>query len=213
MGKYKKGILGPFRGLVGTVVGSSWNGTFYLKSVPDFGDYTPTASQLNVQAKMAFVQGFLKPLKPLLNIGYKQFNKGMTPMNAATSYHIKNAVTGTSALNYAIDYAKVMISEGNLPMAEQPEVAITIANKLNFSWIDDSDPDSTNDTDMVTVLAINPTKGNYTKKVGAAPRSAEAYVLDLPGYSGDEVQVYISFVSADGKQVSDSLHVGEFLVL
>ncbi|MBB5440345.1 hypothetical protein HDC92_004046, partial [Pedobacter sp. AK017] len=157
--------------------------------------------------------GFLKPLKPLLNIGYKLFNKGITPMNAATSYHLKNAVTGTSALNYAIDYTKVMISEGNLPVADDPEVNVTVANQLNFSWVDDSDPESTNDTDMLTVLAINPTKGNYTKKVNAVPRSAQAYVLPVPGYSGDEVQVYLFFVSADGKQVSDSVYVGEFIVL
>ncbi|WP_316810290.1 DUF6266 family protein [Pedobacter heparinus] len=181
-GKYKKGVLGPFRGKVGTVVGSSWNGVFYLKSLPDFGDYQPSTAQLNVQAKMAFVTGFLKPLKPLLNIGYQQFNKGITPMNAATSYHLKNAVTGTSALNYAIDYTKVMISEGNLPVADQAEVAVTVANKLNFTWVDDSDPDSTNGTDMATVLAINPAKGNYTRMIGAAPRSAETFVLDLPGY-------------------------------
>ncbi|ACU04218.1 DUF6266 family protein [Pedobacter heparinus] len=213
MGKYKKGILGPFRGKVGTTVGSSWNGIFYLKSLPDFGDYVPSTAQLNVQAKMAFVTGFLKPLKPLLNIGYKLFNKGITPMNAATSYHLKNAVTGTSALNYAIDYTKVMISEGNLPVADDPEVNVTVANQLNFSWVDDSDPESTNDTDMLTVLAINPTKGNYTKKVNAVPRSAQAYVLPVPGYSGDEVQVYLFFVSADGKQVSDSVYVGEFIVL
>ena len=213
MGKYKKGILGPFRGLVGTVVGSSWNGTFYLKSVPDFGDYQPTTAQLNVQAKLAFVTGFLKPLKPLLNIGYKLFNRGQTPMNKATSYHLKNAVTGTNASNYAIDYSKVMISEGDLPVADHPEVNITVANRLDFSWVDDSELESTNDTDRLTVLAINPAKGNYTKKISAVPRSAEAYLLPLPGYSGDEVQVYMFFVSTDGKQVSKSVYVGEFLVL
>ncbi|WP_316813966.1 DUF6266 family protein [Pedobacter heparinus] len=213
MGKYKKGILGPFRGKVGTVVGSSWNGQFYLKSVPDFGDYQPSTAQLNVQAKLAFVTGFLKPLKPVLNIGYKHFNKGMTPMNKATSYHLKNAVTGTSALNFAIDYTKVMFSEGNLPMADQTEVNVTVVNKLDFVWVDDSDVDSNNDTDLAAFLVINPAKGSYTRIFGAAPRSAEAYVLDLPGYSGDEVQVYIAFISADGKQVSDSFYVGEFIVL
>lgn len=34
MGKIKQGILGGFRGTVGTVVGSSWNGVAYMKGKP-----------------------------------------------------------------------------------------------------------------------------------------------------------------------------------
>ena len=34
MGKIKQGILGGFRGKVGTVVGSYWNGIFYMKALP-----------------------------------------------------------------------------------------------------------------------------------------------------------------------------------
>ena len=34
MGKIKQGILGGFRGTVGTVVGSSWNGIAYMKGKP-----------------------------------------------------------------------------------------------------------------------------------------------------------------------------------
>ena len=31
MGKIKQGILGGFKGKVGTVIGSSWNGIAYMK--------------------------------------------------------------------------------------------------------------------------------------------------------------------------------------
>ena len=34
MGKIKQGILGGFRGTVGTVIGSSWNGIAYMKGKP-----------------------------------------------------------------------------------------------------------------------------------------------------------------------------------
>ena len=34
MGKIRQGILGGFRGKVGTVVGSYWNGIFYIKALP-----------------------------------------------------------------------------------------------------------------------------------------------------------------------------------
>lgn len=34
MGTIKKGILGGFSGKVGTVVGSSWKGIAYMRSLP-----------------------------------------------------------------------------------------------------------------------------------------------------------------------------------
>ena len=34
MGKIKQGILGGFKGKVGTVIGSSWNGIAYMKGQP-----------------------------------------------------------------------------------------------------------------------------------------------------------------------------------
>ncbi|MDR6782662.1 hypothetical protein ABIE26_000850 [Pedobacter africanus] len=214
MGKYKKGILGNFRGKVGSVVGSSWQGVHYLKSIPDFGDYTPTAAQLNVRFKLAMVTTFLKRLKPLINVGYQQFNKGITPMNVATSYHLKNAVTGTSSANYAIDYTKVMFSDGELSAGANPGVAVTTAAKLDFSWDNDALPTTTGGTDRATVLAYNVDKGKFTMLPSAAARSAEAYVLQLPpDWGTDQVHAWISFVSVDGKEVSNSSYIGEFTVL
>ncbi|WP_235012480.1 DUF6266 family protein [Pedobacter africanus] len=160
------------------------------------------------------VTTFLKRLKPLINVGYQQFNNGITPMNAATSYHLKNAVTGTNMANYAIDYTKVMFSDGDLPEAANVAVAATVAAKLDFSWDNDAPIGSTGGTDRATVLAYNVDKDKFTMLPSAAARSAEAYVLQLPpDWSGDTVHCWISFVNALGKEVSNSNYIGEFTVL
>lgn len=216
MGRYKKGILGNFNGKVGTVIGSVWRGIRYMRSLPDITGNNPSPAQLNIRAKFALVNQFCQRLKTLFLIGYQKFTRGVTPMNAATGYHLKNAVTGTSAANYAINYEEVMFSVGNLPEPESPLVAITAAAKLDFSWTDETDPDEdpTGSTDLATVLAYSIEKDKFTRKVAAAPRSAEAYVLQLPlDWSGDNVHTWIGFVNADGKEVSDSVYIGEFLVL
>jgi hypothetical protein len=167
-----------------------------------------------VRFKLAMVTTFLKRLKPLINVGYQQFNQGITPMNASTSYHLKNAVTGTSSMDYAIDYTKVMFSDGDLPEAANAAAAVTVAAKLDFSWTDDSLPASTGGTDRATVLAYNVDKNKFTMLPSAAVRSAEAYVLQLPpDWSGDTVHTWISFVNALGKEVSNSNYIGEFTVL
>ena len=41
MGTYNKGILGPFSGKVGTVVGASWRGKDVMRSLPKKTDRTP----------------------------------------------------------------------------------------------------------------------------------------------------------------------------
>lgn len=214
MGKYKKGILGFFRGTVGTVVGAVWNGVHYMRSLPDVGDDNPTPAQLNVRAKMSLVTKFMKRLKTLINVGYQDFTRGITPMNAATSYHLKNAVTGTTALDYTIDYSKVIFSVGDLLEANNAVVAITAAAKLDFSWVNDAPVGGTAGTDRATVLAYNTDKDKFATLTSAAARSAAAYVLQLPpDWSGDQVHAWISFVSTNGKEVSNSTYIGEFLVL
>ncbi|SDF60873.1 DUF6266 family protein [Chitinophaga filiformis] len=214
MGKYFKGILGPFSGLVGTVVGAVWNGIYVMRSRPIKSNKPSTDAQLNTQFRLALVTGFLKRIKFLVNKGYQQFNDGITPMNAATAYHLKNAVTGTSVLNYAIDYEKVVFSQGNLLLAANAQATIATAARVNFSWTNDAPMDSTGGTDRATFLVYNLEKDKFVTLVGPVARSAEAYVLQVPpDFSGDAVHCWISFVSSDGKDVSNSVYVGEFTIL
>lgn len=214
MGLYKKGILGFFRGKVGTVSGSVWNGVHYLKSLPDVSpDRKPTTAQLNHQILFAMVIGFLKPLKAILNVGYQQFNKGITPMNAANSYHLKHAVTGL-APNYQIDYPKVIFSVGDLEAAQTPGIVTGGTGKIDFDWGALIDPDAGAATDRATFLAYNPTLKKYVTLRNAVARSAMAFTLQLPAeWIGSEAYCYMAFTSLDGKKVSNSSYVGQLPVV
>lgn len=46
MGKIKQGILGGFKGKVGTVIGSSWNGIAYMRGLPQSQKDPKTATQI-----------------------------------------------------------------------------------------------------------------------------------------------------------------------
>ena len=59
MGKIKQGILGGFRGTVGTVVGSSWNGIAYMKGKPQSVKNPKTDAQLQQR-------GFFRGLQQLV---------------------------------------------------------------------------------------------------------------------------------------------------
>ena len=82
MGKIKQGILGGFSGKVGTVVGSYWNGIFYMKGLPQSYKKSRSGNQ-----KMQ--QGYFKELVTLsmslsnedLEFIYPKKPKGMSRRN------------------------------------------------------------------------------------------------------------------------------------
>lgn len=61
MGTYNKGILGPFRGKVGSVIGYSWRGKDLMRGLPKESTSEATDAQLEQRAKFRTVIKFLTP--------------------------------------------------------------------------------------------------------------------------------------------------------
>jgi hypothetical protein len=63
-------------------------------------------------------------------------------------------------------------------------------------------------------VVYNSTKNQFVKLTGAAARSALTFNLTVPpDFAGDDVHLWMSMVSADGKLSSDSQYIGEFTIL
>jgi hypothetical protein len=138
MGTIKQGILGGFSGKVGTVIGSSWKGISYMRGQAQHVKNPRTAGQVNQRLKFNLALNFLQPNVPYIRIGYKSLAAKQTEFNAAMSYIVKNAITGASP-NCALDYTKVMVSQGGLTQVTDGAVNWTAAqSKLTFSWTDNS---------------------------------------------------------------------------
>jgi hypothetical protein len=68
-------------------------------------------------------------------------------------------------------------------------------------------------TDKLVLIVYNPSKQEWEVSVGAAMRSALSYDLMLPlDWSGDSVQVWCSFVSADNKMAGTTEFVDATVV-
>ena len=69
-------------------------------------------------------------------------------------------------------------------------------------------------TDKSMVVAINPTKGEAAYITDGAPRSAGQEDLTVsPFWAGDEVEVYLAFISENGKDVATSAYCGSVTVI
>ena len=132
MGKIRQGILGGFRGKVGTVVGSYWNGIFYMKSLPQSTKKGRSGSKMQ--------QGYFKELVTLsmsltkedLEFIYPKKPKGMSRRNLLVQQLASYAVVVDKSWTIDLDS---MTTLGNAPVTDLPAVTVA-ANRtvLQISW-------------------------------------------------------------------------------
>lgn len=212
MATNEKGILGGFSGKVGTVIGSSWNGVDYMRGIPTHMANPQTAGQQNQRAKVALMMKFLSPLKELLRVGFKKQAVKMSPFNAAMSYNLAHAVTNTSP-DFAIDFSKVLVSQGKLPAAVNPEVTSPATGQVEFSWQDNSSDKGALPNDRAVLLVYNPEKGQAITLIDGNMRTEGSQLITLPpAFAGVEVHCYIAFRNASQTVISDSRWAGEVVV-
>lgn len=208
MGKISQGILGGLSGKVGNVVGGNWKGIDYIRIKPSSVANPRTEGQVNQRTKFATTLSFLQANKAFIKVGYKSFANKRTEFNAAMSYILNNAITGT-APNFMIDYANALISRGSLSGVLNGAVDITTAGEATFSWGDNSAEGNANITDKAMVLVYNPSKKESMYTLTGANRTVGSQTITLPNtYSGDDVELFMAFVSENGSQVSNSFYLG-----
>ena len=212
MGTIKKGILGGFSGLVGTVIGGTWKGIDYMRSKAASIANPRTPAQLDQRARFSVAIKFLKPLTAFLRIGFKSQAVKMSAFNAAMSWNLENALMGAYPL-YEIDYTKAQISQGSLPGALNPLAVAGAAGKIDYTWEDNSTDSSAMATDKVLLAVYNPVKQRVISVVGGNTRLSGSQSITLPAaFAGDEVQCYIAFQNANQSVVSNSEFVSAVVV-
>lgn len=209
MGTYNKGILGPFSGKVGTVVGTSWRGKDIMRSLPKRTNRTATEIQQLQRDKFTFVSEFLTPMDPVLTKYFGSGSGEQTRRNQAMSYHMKEAVSYTEP-DFEILYNKVQISKGDLLGVQNATVASPTVSEVVFNWEDNSGQGSAKATDRLIVVLYAPESGLYHLLLDAATRNERNVTLTLPDYlSGQLLQSWITFASADDKSYATSIYMGE----
>ncbi|MEJ7556690.1 MAG: DUF6266 family protein [Pedobacter sp.] len=215
MGLIRQGILGGFRNKTGAVIGSYWRTLDVIKGLPRISGKKATQAQLDQRAKFKLVTSYLAWFGDLIEVGYKALSSIDTPMNVAVSFHLKEAIIGASP-NFALNYTKVMFSQGKLSLPSSTTATATTVSEIDFTWSNTgADTPRKLATDMLSVLVFHPILSEFVTLHNVAPRSAGAYTVSLPAeYSGEAVHCYIAFNSTERRDfASNSKHVGLVTVL
>ena len=206
MGIINQGILGGFSGKVGPIVGFRWKSNYYIRARAAKVTNPRTPKQQEQRGKFATAFSFLKAIKPFIRIGYKEFTQDKSAFNAAMSYTLKRAVTG-SGKEIRIDFDRALVSMGTL-MPIFKGTATQNGNKMYFNWQDNSGMGNAEDTDIAMLLVYNKDKETAVYDTKTALRSSQHAELQLPSdWQDDELIAYLSFCSADGNTIANSIRL------
>lgn len=208
MAKFNKGILGPFSGKVGPIIGSSWKNTNYIKAVPkETGTKkVKTEKQLANQAKFKFFNSWLEPFYPFVTIGFANYAKNISEINAAFKINYHQALSGNNP-NYEINYEKVCLSKGNLNGLTGVSLSLVNENNLQLLW-NSQNPLGQHDDQLMLVL-YSPILGIADGCIGLAQRRDGKIGFTFnPKLIGQVLEVYLTVVSLNRKQVSSSQYLG-----
>ena len=209
-----QGITGPFIGKVGPVVGYVSRGKAVMRTRPDVKkSRKPSLLQLQQHAKFSLMNKFLGPIIPFLNETKKTIDLDLTGYNKAFSYNVKNAIAGTYP-DLSIDYNMVLLSRGDLPNVRSAEVESLSAGQITCRWTDNSGSGLARPDDKAFLAVHCPEVNNsWMYKLDLAERTAGGCLFDAVLFNGRSVQIYLGFLSSDGKEVSDSLYAGQLQIV
>ena len=209
----KQGPYGGYSGKAGNLVGASWKGINYIRVMPASVANPRTPGQVNQRNKFSAVQDFVNLNLNFIKVGYKFMANKMTAANAAQSYLLKNAITGT-APEFSVDPATALVSHGKLQGVMNGTASVN-TGELTVNWQDNSARGNALATDQALLLVYNPTKAESIEVLqDAVQRSAGTMELVLPGdFTGDTVHVYLAFKAADASKVSNSSYLGAVAVV
>jgi hypothetical protein len=211
MGTIKQGILGGFSGKVGTVIGGSWKGISYMRSQAQSIKNPRTEAQMSQRIKFALALSFLKPMTELLRIGFKLYANKKTAFNSAMSYTLANAISGDYP-DYELQFANALVSRGALTVATNGTATSSSGNVV-ISWDDNSGVGAAKATDKTLIAILNADRGEAVTVSAGEARVTGTQTLAVPAdWLGENVHVYLGFVSEDFKEVANSVYLGSVTI-
>ena len=201
MATFKEGINGPFKGKVGSVVGSSWRKVPYMKGMRKVrrNKAKPSEKQAVQHAKFKLLNRFFMPIGPVLDIGFRAFISRATGKNAAFSYNYDHAfVEGDDQLT--LNYPALKFSHGSLYTAGAEE-AVATAEGIRIQW-DPKTYGMGGAMDDVGYAIVYSVSSELFISETALRHEGGVFVPFEEETRGNEVHIYLFFADSQGKQVS-----------
>ena len=200
MAKYFQGILGPFQGKVGTVVGYMWRDKWCMRARPRCYHDRQSEAQLAQRSRFKQMIQFASPATPLLKRGLRAMAaaEGLTEGNCflRINHGCFPGEPGNSGISgySGIDYRGLQFSRGTLPAVQGVEFERGEGGAVEVRWARGLGRGS----DMVHVYAYCPAAATGLA-VAAAERGRRGVRFLLPeSFAMEEVHLWVFAEGKDG---------------
>jgi hypothetical protein len=207
MATYSDGINGNFKGKVGTVIGSSWKGIPYMKSLYHTRTIPPHEKEQQNRTKFGMAHRWLQPVTEFVRAGYKGYSPTVEGFLAAKSSLLKNAFV-VDGKKMIIDPALVQVSYGDLSLPTNISAAKDSPEHIRISW-DAVDKETDEAYDQIMMLAYDIENGEATSNITGQFRYVGTDTLYIPSAIPERTwHIYAAFIAADRSQQSASVYLG-----
>ena len=206
MGKIKQGILGGFKGKVGTVIGASWNGIAYMKGLPQSQKDPKSAAQMRQRTFFREVQNLVGQLTAeQQRFLIPETPQGMTRRNMLAKQLAEDPVVTDDSKTVDLANLKTI---GDAPTADLPDVTVTAdtlegSPVLKMQWDTENDWRSTHGDEYPTIFVANVTQRkiflvNSTAVVGVSGEAS--FTVPLAAY-GEATDTFSGFMLSTGRKI------------
>ena len=212
MGTVTARVMGNVKGKVGTVVFTRWKKLYIAKGLYNKRK-KKDVSQLSQVAQLAMMSSFIKAFSDEIKLGFRKNTNKHTERSIAMKYNLANAIEGTFP-HQSINYRKIKMSDGSLEGAWATKLFFE-PDQVRVTWqMSELSNQKTIGKDKAQILVYNLTKKiTLSRKTNLERNALEYTINDLKGHTGDTIHVWIFFVSANGKMVSNSDYIGSGTVI
>jgi len=207
MATIKNGIIGPFSGRVGSVVGSRWRKIPYIKG--NARDYSnkgkPSEKQLAHYKKFGLLNQFLAKVPAVLEVGFGNFTQKRTGCNAAFQYNFDHAFIEDEQGEPVLNYPALQFSRGALAPAGG-EKAVMEDGHIKISWNTKTYGLGGAMDDELHILVCEPDDDRFGGTVNRSQRyKGETSISWDP--SGGPIHIWLFWSDSSRKKVSPTVYL------
>jgi len=193
----KGGPNGPFRGKVGSVVGSNWRDVDYIKGLTLVKNRKPSEAQIIQRQRFPNITTFLYQVQDALNKGWDKPRKTRTTVtNDAVSYNSRHALHPGCG---GIMFQRIKLSDGALPKPSDSTVTWLSPDTIRIDWNPVIRSFSTCPEDEATIVIFCPKSWTALVLVGQyLRRDGKAEIMSSLLEEEDICHAYIFFTSPKG---------------
>lgn len=209
MASFKDGLFGKASGSVSNLIISSRNGKAYVRAKPEKVHNPRTPAQQATRQRLSLLSGMLRRFKAYIKAGFPNPPLGKSSRDIAYRANYSRVFTGVYP-DIRLDYSQALLSSGKRGTAVLQEPKLEGA-ELHLKWDVQGDGRNSANSDNLRLLVFNEARDEVFMQFRAAKRGDNQLIVTLPDVllpsaPDTQLQLWISFASIDGKQVSDSIY-------